>query len=100
MNRDKVYGIFLAAGKGERMGGDKLALPIGEDTIGNMTLSKALQSYLDHIFVVAKKTDDLSWIAQKNERWSRVDSEKAELGQSHSVRAGIQAAMSYNAEAV
>ena len=48
--RVKVVGIYLAAGKSQRMGTpNKLALPVGKMSLGSLALETALKSSLDKV---------------------------------------------------
>jgi molybdenum cofactor cytidylyltransferase len=93
-----IIAVLLAAGKSKRMKENKLALPLGGTTIGNLALQNAIKSELDHIIVVTRAGDSLHWIDsalsqtdQKN-RWTPITCLDAEKGQSHSVRRGLMAA--------
>ncbi|MDQ0206736.1 nucleotidyltransferase family protein [Alkalicoccobacillus murimartini] len=102
----KVFGIILAAGQSRRMGQDKLLLPIGQSTIGGSVLNEALQSDLDHIFIITKSEQDVSWMYpsgdQTNEsnKWSSVVCQDSHLGQSYSLKCGIKEAEKHEVDAV
>ncbi len=60
----KVVGIYLAAGKSQRMGTpNKLALPVGKMSLGSLALDTALNSTLSKVFIIIRNEDDASWIA-------------------------------------
>ncbi|MED4531319.1 nucleotidyltransferase family protein [Metabacillus fastidiosus] len=52
MTSNNIIGIYLAAGKSERMGRNKLILPAGADYVGIAALRTALSSKLNKIIVV------------------------------------------------
>lgn len=101
-----VISVYLAAGKSRRMGGNKLALPFGEKTIGNSALEKAVNSELDYTIVVARDEDPLDWIDRTlfetplRERWKAVVCQDANKGQAHSMHCGLLAAMEMGPEGV
>jgi molybdenum cofactor cytidylyltransferase len=98
----QVCGIYLAAGQSRRMGENKLALPLRKTTVGSLAFRAALQSKLEHIIVVTKEDDCLSWIDpsffQKpfKEKWSITRCQDAVLGQAYSLKCGLQAAQKLN----
>lgn len=103
----RVVGIYLAAGSGTRMGGGvhKLALPIGERTLGSLALQAALQSRLDHVVVITRAEDEAEWIDPVLraepfcEKWTLVACADAARGQAHSLRCGVQAVQERGAAA-
>lgn len=97
-----VVGVLLAAGNSRRMGTNKLALPLGNVTIGSASLEAALSSTLDHVIIVQKKEDEASWVCSaflKKENWSQIVCEDASHGQAHSLAAGLKAVEEMEAEA-
>jgi molybdenum cofactor cytidylyltransferase len=104
--KNKVVAVYLAAGQSKRMGCEKLSLKVDDQCLGSMALKSLLSSNLDTILVITKKNDDLSWFEPsflKNpylEKWKHIICEDAELGIAHSIRIGIQTAMSFAADAV
>ncbi|MGG3889802.1 NTP transferase domain-containing protein [Metabacillus fastidiosus] len=64
MTSYNIVGIYLAAGKSERMGRNKLILPAGTDYVGTAALRKALLSKLNKIIVVTK-ADNYSFFNKK-----------------------------------
>ncbi|OLS40544.1 NTP transferase domain-containing protein [Bacillus sp. MRMR6] len=94
-----IIAILLAAGKSSRMGINKLALPLGEATIGASALQKALNSNLDHILVVHRESDSLKWMGNEffqpnvKNQWTAVICEEADLGQAHSLSCGLRFAI-------
>ncbi|MGN8646100.1 NTP transferase domain-containing protein [Gracilibacillus sp. HCP3S3_G5_1] len=100
MKSAKVAGIILAAGNSQRMGENKLQLPIGNTTIGSASLATALNSRLDKVFVVVQEHASLHWITEDVERqktrYQIVRSKQACKGQSYSIKAGIQEVQKYS----
>lgn len=96
-----IVGILLAAGSSHRMGGDKLALPLGHTTIGGASLETALSSSLDHTIVIGKKGSRAEWIHpsfSRKENWSYAVCDEAFLGQAHTLAFGLKAAEQMNAQ--
>lgn len=104
MNIRKVVGIYLAAGKSERMGSNKLSLPLGADSLGSKALKTALHSKLDHIIVVTTEDDLLKWIppsfflAPYGQRWSHLPCAESRQGQASSLICGIKKAIHLQAD--
>ncbi|TYS07992.1 xanthine dehydrogenase accessory protein PucB [Bacillus subtilis] len=107
MRNPYIIGVFLAAGKSKRMGQNKLALPLKEETIGSLSLKTALLSRLDHVLIV-ERTEHASfeWMGASyhaspfRERWSLHVCQDAEKGQGHSVSSGVRKAESMGADGV
>ncbi|WP_339191470.1 xanthine dehydrogenase accessory protein PucB [Bacillus sp. FSL K6-1003] len=102
-----IIGVFLAAGKSERMGTNKLALPLKGETIGSASLKAALLSRLDHVLIVERTEHaSLEWIGEQYylppflDRWSLHVCKEAEKGQGHSVSSGVRKAESMGADGV
>ncbi|AZV50194.1 xanthine dehydrogenase accessory protein PucB [Bacillus halotolerans] len=102
-----IIGVFLAAGKSERMGTNKLALPLKGETIGSASLKTALLSRLDHVLIVERTEHaSLEWIEEQYQappfldRWSLHVCKEAEKGQGHSVSSGVKKAESMGADGV
>ena len=106
MKKLKVSAVFLAAGRSRRMGENKLALPLGEKTVGSLALQTALKSELDHIIVVTKEDDCLEWVAPsffKNpykKKWSLARCHDNALGQAHSLKCGLKLAQEWDPDGV
>ncbi|WP_054635950.1 NTP transferase domain-containing protein [Thalassobacillus sp. C254] len=96
--KPKVIGILLAGGKSRRMGENKLALFLGQLSIGSLSLKTALDSSLDHILVVTDEKDQLEWVDPLlfspfyRSRWTQVKAKQTDLGQAYSLRAGLNKA--------
>lgn len=100
-----MIGIYLAAGQSTRMGTDKLRLPLGPMRLGNYGLAAALSSELDDVFVVSNDTspdwiDSTFYREPTRRKWSVIHCSEAHLGQGHSMRCGVQAALAMEAAAV
>jgi molybdenum cofactor cytidylyltransferase len=99
----KVVGIYLAAGKSQRMGTpNKLALPVGKMSLGSLALDTALNSTLSKVFIIIRDEDDASWISPdmlSNLKAVIVKCSTAHLGQAESLRAGIEKAKNEKADA-
>lgn len=99
MDNAGIIAVYLAAGKSSRMGVNKLALPLGEKTIGNRALEKAIESEIDYTIVVTRAEDTLQWIDSTlfqpplRTRWKSVACRDADKGQAHSLQSGLRAAM-------
>ncbi|RSL32395.1 xanthine dehydrogenase [Salibacterium salarium] len=104
MKGNSVVGIYLAAGKSSRMGSNKLALPLGDTTIGSMGLRTAVYSQLNHVFVIVKPNDTLEWIdtalyaSYLKNRWTIIRSDQAAKGQAYSLSSGVKAACNQKAD--
>lgn len=98
MKNNSIAAIFLAAGKSKRMGVNKLALPLGESTIGSLALEKAVKAEVDHVFVVTSEMGDLQWIhpcllrPPLKDKWTGVPCKDADKGMAHSLQCGLRAA--------
>lgn len=106
MKDNGIIAVFLAAGMSRRMTVNKLALPLGTTTIGNLALENAINSNLAHIIVVTRKEDSLNWIdaalwqPEKSHRWTSVSCLDAINGQAHSLRCGMHAAKEWEPRGV
>ncbi|WHY67912.1 NTP transferase domain-containing protein [Neobacillus sp. SuZ13] len=94
-----VIAVCLAAGKSQRMGINKLALPWGKRSIGQSVLEKAVKSELSFTIVVTREADHLHWIERSlfqtplQEKWKAVICQDSDLGQAHSLHTGLREAM-------
>ncbi len=85
-----IDGIILAAGFSRRMGKDKLLLPVGEDLVVERVIKTALNSKLSRLILVYRKTS----VAEIGKKYgiSIIKNNKARLGQSESVKCGVEKA--------
>ncbi|GAF64536.1 hypothetical protein BTS2_1429 [Bacillus sp. TS-2] len=105
MNNKRIIGIYLAAGLSKRMGVSKLWLPYQNDYLGVIALKTALSSQLNGLIVVCSHYKDVqqfknSFTMNECDRITFVLNEKAYLGQSSSIRAGVKEAISQKADAI
>jgi molybdenum cofactor cytidylyltransferase len=105
MKRNNIVGIYLAAGQSTRMGSDKLRLPLGPMNLGNYALAEALRSNLDYVLVVSNDLaadwiDHTFYLNPIHRKWSVIHCSEAHVGQVHSLRCGVQAALAVDAAAV
>ncbi|GAA0135355.1 xanthine dehydrogenase accessory protein PucB [Paenibacillus sp. YSY-4.3] len=105
MRGNQIVGIYLAAGQSTRMGSDKLRLPLGPMKLGNYALAAALSSKLDYVLVIRNKAagdwiDDAFYRDTFRQKWSTIHCPEANLGQAHSLRCGVKAALAMEAAAV
>nr|WP_281357921.1 nucleotidyltransferase family protein [Sporosarcina jiandibaonis] len=92
----------MAAGKSQRMGTNKLALPVGKMSLGSLALDTALNSTLSKVFIIIRHEDDASWIAPDmltNPKAVIVKCPNAHMGQAESLRCGIEKAATEKADA-
>ncbi len=98
-----IVGIYLAAGNSTRMGSNKLALPLGERTLGSTALQAALQSNLDKVILVTKELDQLQWVPISDlyhDKLLHVRCKHAEEGQAESIKCGLKVARLHKASAI
>lgn len=107
MFRDRIVGVYLAAGSSSRMGTDKLRLRLGDKCLGSHALGAALSSKLDYVSVVVNNAAaesewiDPAYYAERIKRkWAVIHCPEALLGQAWSLRCGVRAAMAAEAAAV
>lgn len=96
----KITGIYLAAGKGTRMGRDKLSLPLGNHRLGMWALEKAIQSHLDKVIVISTQTNHSLFTSMVDNKLM-ISPLKNELNkQSDSIKAGLDFAILLQSDAV
>ncbi|MEK3916485.1 nucleotidyltransferase family protein [Paenibacillus sp. FSL H7-0331] len=105
MKPNNIVGIYLAAGQSTRMGSNKLRLPLGPMNLGNYALAAALSSNLDYVLVVSNEVaadwiDHTFYLNPIHRKWSVIRCSEAHVGQAHSLRCGVQAALAVEAAAV
>ncbi|WP_438445222.1 nucleotidyltransferase family protein [Gorillibacterium sp. sgz5001074] len=111
----KVAGLYLAAGKGSRMGKRKQDLAwTGALRMGGAGLEAMMELGLGAVAVVVRTDDPLHWLPLEPRRvavqaydreapaapWVIVPCEEAEQGLSHSLRRGLQALEAWAPDAV
>lgn len=100
-----IFGIYLAAGNSSRMGENKLSLPLRGTTLGSLGLFSALKSDLKSTVIVTKENDSLEWLdpifftKKYEERWTQIPCLRASEGQAYSLKCGLNAVHSLQAEA-
>lgn len=82
----RLAAIVLAAGKGERFGGDKLAAPLGRRRLIDHAVEIALSSPVERVIVVTRQGTEIV----EDPRVSRIELSSVVL--SDSLRAGLAAA--------
>ncbi len=102
MNPSNIVGIYLAAGKSSRMASSKLNLPVGHEYLGGMALREALESKLDSILVITRKSELPPWLIpfSTTKGWRRLQCPEAELGLSASLKTGVKEAIQIGATGV
>lgn len=101
----KIAGIYLAGGNSKRMkmNQSKLALPVGNQTLGSLALETVLQSALETVFVIVQENDDVSWLPEtvkKHPKCQVIHCSNAHLGQAETLRSGVQTAKDAGIDAV
>ena len=95
----KIVGIYLAAGSSRRMGPGihKLCLPLQGTLLGILALNTALASNLSEVIVITNFT---SWLLENGQKEGvhTLFCQNASLGQSYSLRQGIEKAESLQAD--
>lgn len=87
------------------MGSDKLRLPLGSMSLGNIALETALSSELDYVVIVSNDVK-ADWIDSTfyhepfSQKWSVFHCSEAYLGLAHSLRLGVKAALAMGAAAI
>ncbi len=105
MPYENIVGIYLAAGHSSRMGTCKLSLPFAGDPLGTVALKEIVQSNINSLLIVTKDIQT-SWLRSieslltNSVHWENIISLQAHLGQSYSLRIGIQRAIQIGADAV
>ena len=96
----KITGVYLAAGNSNRMGINKLALPLGNKEMGRWGLEKAVLSELNDIIIVSNHLNHLDLSGFNSEKIITVEIKEPEAGQSHSLQTGIRSANNIHSDAV
>ncbi|GAA0393720.1 xanthine dehydrogenase accessory protein PucB [Paenibacillus motobuensis] len=84
---------------------DKLKLMLGDMNLGNYALRAAVNSRLDHVWIITGDTgadwiDDSFYEEPIRSKWSVLYCPEASMGQAYSLRCGIEAAISVETAAV
>lgn len=101
----RIVGIYLAAGKSERMGKCKLSLPLNAKPLGTMALQEIIKSNIDHLLIVtndyrASWLNSADFLRTYSAKWENIVSLQAHLGQSYSLCTGIRRANQLGAESI
>jgi molybdenum cofactor cytidylyltransferase len=105
VSSENIVGIYLAAGHSSRMGTCKLSLPLAGAPLGTQALREIVQSKINHLIIVTKDIQT-SWLQAvesfltKSIHWENIISLQSHLGQSYSLRTGIQRAMQIGADSI
>lgn len=100
-----IVGIYLAAGRSTRMGTCKLSLPLAGYPLGATALKEIVQSKINSLIIVTKDIQT-SWLRSveslltSSVHWEHIICTQAHLGQSHSLKIGIQRAIQIGADSV
>jgi molybdenum cofactor cytidylyltransferase len=86
-----MIAIFLAAGRGERFGGDKLLAPLGDVTVGVAAL-RSLQAAVPDVVAVVRPDDEALAALLEGEGARVVRAARAHEGMGASLAAGVAAA--------
>ncbi|WP_413381149.1 nucleotidyltransferase family protein [Alkalihalobacillus sp. 1P02AB] len=105
MKTHRIVGLYLAAGLSTRMGTSKFLLRVNDEVLGVIALKKALQSSLEHIFVVISKTEqkeevESSLTKKERKKMSFVFNKNPNLGQSQSLKCGLKMAIEDDVDGV
>ncbi|WP_175639508.1 NTP transferase domain-containing protein [Metabacillus schmidteae] len=101
----QIVGIYLAAGHSSRMGTCKLSLPLAGYPLGTMALKEIVQSKINSLIIVTKDIQT-SWLRSvesvltSSVHWENIICLQAHLGQSYSLKIGIQRAIQIGADSV
>jgi len=100
--KEKITGIYLAAGKSTRFGDNKLYANVHGKCLGSLALESAIDSLLTETIVVTKPHDTLEWIPNHlhQDKVIPVACYESWKGQSHSIKCGLHKANKINSNAV
>ncbi|KRF01138.1 hypothetical protein ASG89_26410 [Paenibacillus sp. Soil766] len=104
--KERMVGVYLAAGSSRRMGIAKQSLELAEGmSLGGIALSKALACpKLEQVIIVVREGDTLMWLPEEarheieSGRCRIVVCPEASLGMAHSLRTGMQTAQELEAD--
>lgn len=89
--KSSIIGIILASGFSKRMGGEKLLLPIENDVVVEKVIKSAITSSLSKVILVYRSNN----VGELGDKYGikAIYNNKAKLGQSESVKLGLQTAV-------
>jgi len=86
----RIVGVLLAAGRGERFGGDKLLAPLGGSTIG-ATSSRNLLAALDDVIAIVRPGDARLITALRETGVRVIECATSSAGMGASLACGVRA---------
>ncbi len=90
----KIAAFILASGFSRRMNQDKLMLPLGEKPLGLRSIKTALQSNVDHVYVLVQDKEIPFYThLNKTDRLQYIMNPLAKEGQSASIKLSAKMAM-------
>ncbi len=97
-------GIYLAAGKSTRFGANKLLASFKNKPLGSFALEAAIRSQMDHLIIVTKPDDELTWMTKhlkmSKRRWMQKKCIDSFRGMSYSLKCGVTVAEELGADAI
>lgn len=96
----KITGIYLAAGDSLRMGTNKLAMNLGNKSMGIWGLDKAIDSNLTEIIIISKDHNKLDCSGIGTEKLIFTTIKENNKGQSFSIKTGVNHAKLLHSDAV
>jgi molybdenum cofactor cytidylyltransferase len=100
MSEKRVAAIVLAAGRSSRLGTPKQLLEIGSKTLLRRTVETTLASQVG-LVVVSLAKDASAFVDTLHDlNWKRAEVTNPELGQSESIRAGLEIVAQHDFDAV
>ncbi|MBB5172284.1 NTP transferase domain-containing protein [Texcoconibacillus texcoconensis] len=97
-----IVGIYLAAGRSQRMEMNKLMLPVGDSSLGSYGLYTILNSHVNFTTIVTRPFDRLCWLDQTLRHEGDLEyirCEKVDSGISESIKTGVRRALTIGADA-
>lgn len=100
MSEKRVAAIVLAAGRSSRLGTPKQLLEIGSKTLLRRTVETTLASQVG-LVVVSLEKDATAFVGTLHDlNWKRAEVKNPQLGQSESIRAGLEIVAQHHFDAV